>query len=115
MGLDDALLRSFGPLSQPIIFPAETGQFTAPGLGTATQAIVNRSSWAIMAEGTVGPDVSVLRPGNTINVRGVGLFFNGSYYVTRVSHTLERDSYIQKFEAQRNAVTMTGSELFVQH
>src|SRR6516165_2153318 len=90
-------------------------QFKAPGLGTATQAIVNRSSWAIMAEGTVGPDVSVLRPGNTINVRGVGLFFNGSYYVTRVSHTLERDSYIQKFEAQRNAVTMTGSELFVQH
>jgi hypothetical protein len=114
MGLDDALRRSFGPLSQPIIFPAETGQFTAPGLGTATQAIVNRSSWAVMAEGTVGSDVGVLRPGNTINVRGVGLFFNGSYYVTRVSHTIDCDSYIQKFEAQRNAVTMTGNELFVQ-
>jgi hypothetical protein len=115
MGLDDTVTRSFGPQPQPIIFPAETGEFTAPGLSTATQAIVNRSSWAVMAEGTVGPDVGVLRPGGTINVRGAGLFFNGSYYVTRVSHTIESGSYIQKFEAQRNAVKMTGSELFVQH
>jgi hypothetical protein len=114
MGLEDAVLRSFGPQSQPLTLPAETGQFTAPGLAAATQAIVNRSSWAVMAEGTVGPDVGVLRPGRTVNVRGVGLFFNGSYYVTRVNHTIETDSYVQKFEAQRNAVMMTGAELFVQ-
>ena len=49
-----------------------------------------------------------------VNVRGVGLFFSGSYYVTRVSHTIDCNSYIQKFEARRNAVTMTGRELFVQ-
>ena len=67
-----------------------------------------------MAEGTVGPDVGVLRPGSTVNVRGVGLFFNGSYYVTRVSHMIDCDTYIQKFEARRNAVMMTGAELFVQ-
>jgi hypothetical protein len=114
MGLEDAVLRSFGPQSQPLILPAETGQFTAPGLAAATQAIVNRSSWAVMAEGTVGPDVGVLRPGSTVNVRGVGLFFNGSYYVTRVNHAIDTDSYVQKFEAQRNAVMMTRAELFVQ-
>jgi hypothetical protein len=114
MGLEDAVLRSFGPQSQPLILPTETGQFTAPGLAAATQAIVNRSSWAVMAEGTVGLDVGVLRPGSTVNVRGVGLFFNGSYYVTRVNHTIDTDSYVQKFEAQRNAVMMTGAELFVQ-
>jgi len=114
MGLEDALLRSFGPQAQPVILPAETGQFTVPGLAAATQAIVNRSSWAVMAEGTVGPDVGVLRPGSTVNVRGVGLFFNGSYYVTRVNHSIDIDSYVQKFEAQRNAVMMTGAELFVQ-
>jgi hypothetical protein len=34
--------------------------------------------------------------------------------VTRVNHTIDTDSYVQKFEAQRNAVTMTGAELFVQ-
>jgi hypothetical protein len=113
MGLEDAISRSFGPLSQPIIYPSETGQFNAPGLGTMTQAIVNRSSWAVIAEGTVGPNVGVLRPGGTVNVRGVGLFFDGSYYVTRVSHTIDTDSYVQKFEAQRNAVKATGEELFI--
>jgi hypothetical protein len=99
MGLDNAVTRSFGPQAQPIVYPAETGQFALPGLGAATQAIVNRSSWAVMAEGTVGPDVGVLRPGST---------------VTRVSHTIDCDSYVQKFEARRNAVMMTGAEVFVQ-
>jgi hypothetical protein len=114
MGLDDATIRSFGPRSQPMIFPAETGEFAPPGLASATQAIVNRASWAVVAEGTVGPTVGVLRPGGKVNVRGVGLFFNGSYYVTRVSHIIDCDSYIQKFEARRNAVMMTGTELFVE-
>jgi hypothetical protein len=113
MGVEDAVLRSFGPQSQPMILPAETGEFMAPGLATATQAIVNRSSWAIVAEGTVDSSVGVLRPGGTVNVRGVGIFFNGSYYLTRVSHSIDCDSYIQKFEARRNAVMMTGAELFI--
>jgi hypothetical protein len=113
MGVDSAVLRSFGPLSQPIIYPTQTGEFTPPGLSSATQAIVNRSSWAVTAEGTVGPDVGVLRPGGTINIRGIGLVFNGSYYLTRVSHMIDCDSYVQKFEARRNAVVMTGTELFV--
>jgi len=113
MGIDNAVLRSFGPLSQPLIYPAETGEFSLPGLGSATQAIVNRSSWAVTAEGTVGPDVGGLRPGSTVNIRGIGLFFNGSYYLTRVNHVIDCDSYVQKFEARRNAVVMTGAELFV--
>jgi hypothetical protein len=114
MGLDDTVTRSFGPQSQPIIFPAETGQFMAPGLVSATQGIVNRSSWAIVAEGTVGAQVGILHPGGTVNVRGAGLAFNGSYYLTRVSHIIDCTSYVQKFQAKRNAVIMTGSELFVQ-
>lgn len=114
MGAVDTVTRSLEQQYQPIILPAETGAFTAPGLSTATQAIVNRSSWAVMAEGTVGATVGVLRPGGKVNVRGVGVFFSGSYYVTRVSHTIDCNSYIQKFEARRNAVPMTGRELFVQ-
>lgn len=113
MGLDDTVTRSFGPQSQPVVLPAEIGQFSAPGLSIATQAIVNRSSWAVVAEGTVDSTVGILRPGSTVNVRGVGLFFSGSYFVTRVSHTINCDSYTQKFEARRNALTMTGAELFV--
>jgi len=113
MGLEDSVLRSFGPQAQPLVLPAETGQFMPPGLPSAAQAIVNESSWAVVAEGTVGPEVGILHPGGTVNVRGIGIAFNGSYYVTRVSHTIDYSSYVMKFEAKRNAVTMTGTEIFV--
>jgi hypothetical protein len=113
MGVDDTVTRSFGPSSQPLVMPTGTGQFMPPGLQAAAQAIVNRSSWAIVAEGTVGSEVGILYPGGIVNVRGVGVAFNGSYYVTRVAHTIDYSSYVQKFEARRNAVVMTGSEIFV--
>ncbi len=40
-----------------------------------------------------------------MNVRGAGRLYNGSWYVTRVHHTLGPGGYKQRFEAQRNAVT----------
>jgi hypothetical protein len=113
MGLDNTVTRSFGPKSQPVVMPTGTGQFMPPGLTSATQAIVNRSSWATLAEGTVGPEVGILNPGGKVNVRGVGLAFNGSYNITRVLHTIDYSSYVQKFEARRNALVMTGTEIFL--
>ena len=58
-------------------------------------------------------DVGVLRPGGLVNVRGAGRLFNGSYFVTRVQHVIDAGGYVQSFEAERNAVTMTGAELYV--
>ncbi len=48
-----------------------------------------------------------------MNVRGAGRLYNGSYFVTRVQHVIDAAGYTQPFEAQRNAVTMTGAELYV--
>jgi hypothetical protein len=42
------------------------------------------------------------------------VFFNGAYEITRVSHVIDCTSYVQKFEARRNAVIMTGAEVFLQ-
>jgi hypothetical protein len=47
-------------------------------------------------------------------VRGCGRLYNGSYFVTRVRHVIDEDSYEQHFEARRNAVSMTGAEIFVE-
>ena len=49
-----------------------------------------------------------------MDVRGAGRVYNGSYFVTRVTHTITDDGYTQRFEARRNAVTMTGAELYVE-
>jgi hypothetical protein len=110
LGREGALLRVLPP---PIVRPAETGQMRSPELQTAAQAMVDRSTWAVVAEGQVPATVGVLRPGKIVNIRGAGRVFNGSYYVTRVHHTITPESYTQRFEARRNAVGMTGAEVYV--
>lgn len=117
MGVEDATVRAVaGAHPPPMVLPAQTGQMSLPALQIVNQAITNRSSWAVVAEGTVGADAGVLYAGNTVNVRGAGLTFNGAYYVTRVSHVFDLAgcSYTQKFTARRNAVGMTGTELYIQ-
>lgn len=110
-GLEPALSRVLPP---PIVRPAGLGLATAAELQPAVQGIVNESSWAVVAEGTTGADVGILRPGGYVNVRGAGRVFSGSYYLTRVSHSIRRDgSHTQHFTARRNAVSLNGSEIFV--
>jgi len=115
MGVQDATVRALsGPHLPPMVLPAETGQMSAPGLAVVTQAITNRASWAVVAEGTANADAGVLAAGDTVNIRGAGLAFNGAYYVTRVSHLFDCGAYTQKFEARRNAIGMTGAEVYAQ-
>jgi hypothetical protein len=111
LGLEPTLTRVLPP---PIARPADTGLFRTGELQVAAQAIADRSSWALVAEGEVGSDVAVLHPGGFVNVRGAGRVYNGSYLVTRVRHSIARDRYTQRFEARRNAVEMTGAELYME-
>jgi phage protein D len=111
LGLEPTLLREIPP---GIIRPAGTGLPRTPELQTAIQGMVTRSIWAVVAEGVVGSDVPVLRPGGLINIRGAGRLYNGSYFLTRVRHTIAPGHYQQHFEARRNAVTETGAELYVE-
>ena len=111
LGVEPTLMRVLPP---PITRPADTGLFRTGELQSAAQAVADRSSWALVAEGEIGADVAVLRPGGFVNVRGAGRVYNGSYLVTRVRHTITRDRYTQRFEARRNAVGMTGAELYLE-
>jgi phage protein D len=111
LGLEGTLMRELPPA---VVRPADTGLPRTAELQRAAQAVVSRSSWSVVATGTVGTDVGVLRPGGLVNVRGAGRVYNGSYVVTRVTHSLAPCAYEQRFEARRNAVAMTGGELFVE-
>jgi phage protein D len=110
LGLEPTLFRVLPP---PIVRPADTGLMRTAELQPLAQAIADQSSLAVMAEGQVGPDIGILRPGGLVNVRGAGRLFSGSYYLTRVSHVINREGLVQRFQASRNAVTLTGAELFV--
>lgn len=96
----------------PTVRPADTGLPRTAELQQAAQAIADRSAWSVLAEGTVGTDVGVLRPGGLISIRGAGRLYNGSYFVTRVRHSITAGSIEQRFEAVRNAVAETGAEIY---
>jgi phage protein D len=93
-----------------------TGLFDTGELQTAAQAEVDRSAFAITAEGEVNTVAygDVLRAKRPVLVRGAGRQFSGLYYVQRVTHTFTGDGYTQHFSLKRNASGLTGQEDFVQ-
>jgi hypothetical protein len=110
------LLATLGRiLSPPVARPAGSDAANATELMTNSRSITNRSSRAIHGTGEVdGLKLGkVLRPGLPVAVRGAGLEHSGYYYVTQVKHTLSNDKYTQHFDAWRNAVRLTGAELFI--
>ena len=46
-----------------------------------------------------------LKAKSLIAIEGVGKKFSGTYYVTRVAHTLDNGGYLCEFECKRNAVS----------
>lgn len=109
MGLEPAGLRVAPP---PTTAAAGHAAVNAAEAQVLAQSIANRSSWSVVASGRVCADVGVLRPGGRVNLRGVGRLFNGAYTLTRVTHRIAPGSYEQRFEARRNAVGMTGAEVY---
>ncbi|MEQ1892525.1 MAG: contractile injection system protein, VgrG/Pvc8 family [Planctomycetota bacterium] len=91
-----------------------TGAFEAPELQAAAQAEVDRSAWALSAEGRLSTAAygAILRAKRTVAVRGAGRRFSGTWYVERVLHRLAGASYTQEFTLRRNGIGVTGEEDF---
>ncbi|TIC88294.1 hypothetical protein E8D34_04970 [Nocardioides sp. GY 10113] len=68
---------------------------------------------AVTGEGTL--DVvrygRVLRARQLVGVRGAGPAYDGLHYVTRVTHSLRRGSYTQRFALSRNGLLSTVPEV----
>lgn len=94
---------------------AATGMAQSGELQTLAQAVVDRSAWAIRAEGELNTIAygGVLRAKRPVEVRGAGQQFSGTYYVERVLHSFSGDGYAQRFVLRRNASGLTGAERFV--
>ena len=92
----------------------QTGLAQSGELQTYAQAVVDRSSFAITADGELNTVAygGVLRAKRPVLVRGAGRRFSGSYYVDRVLHTFTPQGYTQRFSLRRNGVGLTGQESF---
>jgi len=112
MGLEPALARIVPP---PIERPACTDAASPAEAQAQAMARASESSRAIQADGEVD-GLKYNRPllaGLPVLVRGAGRQMSGLYYVSSVSHNISRDGYTQRFSAWRNAVGLTGAEVFI--
>jgi hypothetical protein len=112
LGREPVLTRVVPP---PVVRPAGTQAANATELLATTRSIANRSSRCIRGSGQVDGlrYGRLLRPGLPALVRGAGREHSGLYYVTRVKHNISRDGHTQSFGAWRNAVGLTGAEVFL--
>lgn len=112
MGTEPSLFR---------ILPPPVEQQFGDGAANPTEAQLRAmaraaaTSRAILAQGEVD-GIKLARPlrvGLPVLVRGAGRQNSGLYYVDQVSHHISRDDYRQSFTAWRNAVGLTGAEVFI--
>jgi phage protein D len=82
----------------------------AAELQTYAQAVVDRSSLAVTAEGSLETVTygDVLRAKRPVEVSGAGTTYSGRYYVQRVLHVITGESYTQQFTLKRNALGVKG-------
>jgi len=96
------------------ILLSRTGLTQAGELQIHAQAVVDRSAWAITADGELNTVAygGILRAKRPVSVRGAGRQFSGTYYVEKVLHTFGGEGYSQHFTLRRNALGLTGQERF---
>lgn len=111
-GLEPTLFRAIPP---PVTRPTARDAANPAELFRQNQAIVDRSSRSLTASGRVDAIKygRVLRPGLPVLVRGAGRAMSGKWYVTAVNHSISTAAWTQSFQASRNAVGLTGTEVFV--
>lgn len=112
MGMEPTLLRI---LPSPVERIASTDAANPAEVQTRAQARANETSRALTATGDVD-GLKFRRPlqvGRPVLVRGAGRRMSGLYYVTHVTHRISQDGYDQSFRAWRNAIGLTGAEVFV--
>lgn len=95
---------------EPITGTAKLSPIRAALIGLAKAA---KSSDAVSAAGTL--DVMrygrVLKARKLVGLRGVGMAFDGLYYVTSVTHNIKRGEYKQSFTLSRNGLISTFSKV----
>ncbi|QRM54372.1 hypothetical protein [Sinorhizobium sp. BG8] len=112
MGAEPSLLRILPP---PVDRMAATDAASPQEAQSAAMAHATASSRAVNCSGEIDgiKFARALRCGETVLVRGAGRENSGLYYVDSVTHRISRDDYAQSFTGWRNAVGLTGAEIFI--
>lgn len=106
LALDNPLLNP--SVSRVDRFRATSGQTAAQAMAQA-QAETDASTDVLKAEGELNTAAygAPLRARGLVGLRGVGLSYDGLYYVKKVTHTIRAGQYKQKFSLAREGLGST--------
>ncbi|MCB0146919.1 MAG: hypothetical protein KDE01_04645, partial [Caldilineaceae bacterium] len=106
LALDNALLNK--AVARVERFRAQSGQTVAQAMAQA-QAVTDASTNVVKAEGELNTAAygAPLRARGLVGLRGVGLSYDGLYYVQKVTHTIRAGDYKQKFSLTREGLGST--------
>jgi len=78
------------------------------------RAVHEQHEWLVTGDADISANQLgvVLRPLDTVTVKGVGATFSGVYLITHVTHAFSAEGYVQRVEVTRNGVGTTGAEDF---
>jgi hypothetical protein len=84
----------------------ETAKYDPMQTTSAVQSVQRAHLDSVTASGSVDAFRygHVMRPRRLIGVRGAGFSYDGLYWVSRVTHVIERDSYTQSFALSREGL-----------
>ncbi len=100
----------------------DPGKITICGNHTTSQeemdilckGLLHDAEWFVQGEGEIDGNRygEVLKPRETVTIKGIGETYSGVYYVTHVTHSFTPDGYLQFFKVKRNALMPLGDENF---
>ncbi len=86
----------------------------SPEMSALCQGLFHEGHWFVTGEGEIIANqyAHVLKPRETVTIKGLGEMHSGIYYVTHVTHSFTPNGYTQSFKVKRNALEPSGSEDF---
>ncbi len=83
-------------------------------MSALSQSLFHQADWFVTGEGEVMANEygHVLKPRQTVTIKGIGERYSGVYYVNRVVHSFTPNGYTQSFAIKRNALMPKGDENF---
>jgi phage protein D len=112
LGTRDHRDRRAPGVPETVVLARRRGAVSAGDMKDYVQGILRRSGFWIHAEGSLNvlEYGSVIHPGRTVGIVGLGKDLNGLYYVRKVVHQVTSRGYTLRFEADRNGRGETGTE-----
>ncbi len=85
-----------------------------PEMSALGQGLFHEADWFVTGEGEINAHEygHVLKPRQTVTIKGIGELYSGVYYVNHVTHRFTAAGYTQSFAVKRNALKPTGDENF---